>query len=213
MNSLSDYELKSLLPHSIAGDAEIQNICIALQAKLREMDSNAGLVLLLPRLDELSEALVDELAWQYHVDYYTPSIDLLTKRNLVRNAILWHRIKGTPAAVEEVCRVVFKSAQVYENWEYGGKPYHFEVRLITESIPNPSVIDKLAQAIYSAKNARSWCDGMSFYREIHGSIYYGLSPVLHKVVSIYPAVYKQPDIKGISYFSGSQNIYKRVVIR
>lgn len=213
MSNLADYELKSLLPYSISGDTEIQNICDAINAKLREISASIGLILLLPRLNELPEALVDELAWQYHVDYYTPAIDLPTKRNLVRNAILWHRIKGTPAAVEEVCRVVFKSAQVYENWEYGGKPYHFEVRLITESIPDPTVIDKLTQAIYSAKNTRSWCDGMSFYREIYGTIYYGLSPVLHRVVSIYPAMYKQPDIRGTSYFSGSQTIFKRVVIR
>lgn len=213
MSNLADYELKSLLPYSISGDAEIRNICDAIKGKLREIDADAGLLLLLPRLDELSETLVDELAWQYHVDYYTPAIDLPTKRNLVRNAILQHRIKGTPAAVEEVCRVVFKSAVVYENWEYGGKPYHFQVRLITEGIPDTTVIDKLTQAIYSAKNTRSWCDGMSFYREIYGDIYYGLLPVLHRVVSIYPAMYRQPDIKGTSYFSGPQNIFKRVVIR
>lgn len=38
--------------------------------KLQTINEKAELVLLLPRLDQLPENLVDELAWQYHVDFY-----------------------------------------------------------------------------------------------------------------------------------------------
>lgn len=93
------------------------------------------------------------------IDY---AADINKKRALVRKAIDWHRRKGTPAAVEEVCTAVFKSAKVYENWEYGGKPYHFQVRMISEGIPDKSVLDNLYRAIKESKNVRSWLDCFKF---------------------------------------------------
>lgn len=147
MNELHKLNLKELLPSSIAGDETIRNICDAIVEKLQMINEKANLVLLLPRLDQLPENLVDELAWQYHVDFYDYAASLDKKRALVRKAIEWHRRKGTPAAVEEVCAAVFKSAKVYENWEYGGEPYHFQVRMISEGIPDKSVLDNLYRAI------------------------------------------------------------------
>ena len=104
--------IKSTLPSSISQDRTVQNICDAIGLKLQELNRQAELVLLLPRLDELSETLIDELAWQYHVDFYDSSADITKKRALVKQAIAWHRRKGTPAVVEELCTTVFQSAQV-----------------------------------------------------------------------------------------------------
>ena len=98
--------------------------------------------------------------------------DIAKKRALVRNAIAWHRYKGTPAAVEEVCSAVFQSAKVFEWWEYGGVPYHFQVRLIEEGIPDKRIIDNLERAIQVTKNTRSWLDCLSFYRELLAIIYF-----------------------------------------
>ena len=168
MNDLQNLNLIELLPTSIASDETIRNICNAIAEKLQTINEKAELVLLLPRLDQLPETLVDELAWQYHVDFYDYAADINKKRALVRKAIDWHRRKGTPAAVEEVCTAVFKSAKVYENWEYGGEPYHFQVRMISEGIPDKSVLDNLYRAIKESKNVRSWLDALSFDRQIAG---------------------------------------------
>lgn len=70
MNELHNLNLKELLPSSIAGDETVRNICDAIVEKLQMINEKANLVLLLPRLDQLPENLVDELAWQYHVDFY-----------------------------------------------------------------------------------------------------------------------------------------------
>ena len=173
MNDLQNLNLIELLPTSIASNETIRNICNAIAEKLQTINEKAELVLLLPRLDQLPETLVDELAWQYHVDFYDYAADINKKRALVRKAIDWHRRKGTPAAVEEVCTAVFKSAKVYENWEYGGKPYHFQVRMISEGIPDKSVLDNLYRAIKESKNVRSWLDALSFDRQIAGSLFVG----------------------------------------
>ena len=69
MNKLNDVQLKTIAPPSINKDKNVQALCDAIDVKLREIAAASGLVLLLPRLDELPEEIVDDLAWQYHVDF------------------------------------------------------------------------------------------------------------------------------------------------
>lgn len=212
MLELKDDCLQQILPGSIASDKTVQDVAKAIGAKLQLINRQTELILLLPRLDELSEALVDELAWQYHVDFYDYQADIAKKRALVRNAIAWHRYKGTPAAVEEVCSAVFQSAKVFEWWEYGGEPYHFQVRLIEEGIPDKRIIDNLERAIQVTKNTRSWLDGLSFYSELYNSIYYIGTIQVHTKDSIYPAAFKMPDIEGNMRIGGAYRVHRKVVI-
>lgn len=62
MNKLSDVRLKSLAPPSISNDSKIKALCDAIDVKLHEIADATGLILLLPRLDALPEAIIDELA-------------------------------------------------------------------------------------------------------------------------------------------------------
>ena len=201
MLELKNEALKQTLPSSIANDKTVQAICEAIAIKLIEINNQTALLLLLPRLDQLSNVFIDELAWQYHVDFYDYSASIDKKRALVRQAISHHRYKGTPAAVEEVCTAVFQSAQVREWFEYGGRPYHFQVVLIEEPMPDETVVDNLVRAIKVTKNTRSWLDGMSFYRSINGTQYTGVCAGTHKSVDIYPSAFKMPDTMGIRYAS------------
>ena len=131
MSNLSEQKLITIVPSSISGDKTIRNISAATDPGLRKISRDTLLLLLLPRLDELPEKIVDALAWQYHVDFYDDAATLEKKRALVKQSIKWHRRKGTPSVVEEVCTAIFKSAKIEENWEYGGEPYHFKVVMIT----------------------------------------------------------------------------------
>lgn len=213
MDKLSGNALLNSLPESIATDKQVCNICHAIAEKLWNIKKQSELLLLLPRLDELNEQLIDELAWEYHVDFYKPDLSLSEKRKLVRQAIAWHRIKGTPAAVEEVCTAVFQSAQVSEWFEYGGKPYHFSVRLIEEPVPDQRVLNDLFYAIEQTKNTRSWLDGLSFFREILGTFYIGAMVCPYKKVSIYPSKFSIPDIRNHQYFGGAYYRSRKVEIK
>lgn len=212
MLELKDNCLQQILPSSIASDKTVQDIAKAISAKLQLINRQTELILLLPRLDELSEALIDELAWQYHVDFYDYQADIEKKRALVRNAIAWHRYKGTPAAVEEVCTAVFQSARVFEWWQYGGEPYHFQVRLIEEGIPDNRVIDSLERAIQVTKNTRSWLDGLSFYRELMATIYLAKVMWVHKNVNIYPSEFTIPDIYANIYVGNAVRQQRSVTL-
>ena len=210
MLKLDDVRLEDTLPQSIARYEQVQHICQAIDKQLQNVRQQTSLILLLPRLDELSETLVDELAWEYHVDFYRPELSLEKKRSLVRQAIAWHRIKGTPAAVESVCSAVFQSASVEENWQYGGEPYHFKVKVIKEAVPDTTVIDMLVDAINSTKNTRSWLDEIGFYREAKHTFF--IAVPMSKLATIYAGARKfaLPDIKNKAYMSSSFTAFKKI---
>lgn len=212
MLELKDDSLPQILPSSIASDKTVQDIAKAISAKLQLINRQTELILLLPRLDELSEALIDELAWQYHVDFYDYQADIEKKRALVRNAIAWHRYKGTPAAVEEVCTAVFRTARVFEWFQYDGEPYHFQVRLIEEGVPDEKVIDNLERAIQVTKNTRSWLDGLSFYRELMATIYMARAMWVHKSVHIHPSEFTIPDIYANVYVGNTVRQQRSVTL-
>lgn len=201
MGKLYGDALKDTLPESIANDKEIESICKVVQDRMWAIKKQTEMLLLLPRLNVLPEALIDELAWEYHVDFYRPDLPLDTKRKLIQQAIAWHRIKGTPAAIEEVCSAVFNHAEVFENWEYGGEPYHFKVRVVKEAIPDPLVIETLLDAIEQTKNARSWLDEIGFYREYLVKSFWGSGFSKRTSVKAIPRDFSIPKISKTLYCS------------
>ena len=159
---LQSVSLLDILPPNLLADKQIHAAARALDDELQKITAATRNTLLLPRLDELPEEVIDLLAWQWHVDFYEPvGMDIETKRRLIKNSIAWHRIKGTPAAVEEVVSAVFDTSHVQEWFEYGGKPYHFKV--VTEDVTtDKDVLERMRRAIHAAKNARSWLETVEF---------------------------------------------------
>ena len=159
---LQSVSLIDILPPNLLADKQIYAAARALDDELQKITAVTRNALLLPRLDELSEEVIDLLAWQWHVDFYEPvGMDIDTKRRLIKNSIAWHRIKGTPAAVEQVVSAVFDTSHVQEWFEYGGKPYHFKV--VTEDVTtDQEVLKRMRRAINAAKNTRSWLETIEF---------------------------------------------------
>ena len=133
---------------------------------------NTNTLLLWSSIDTESESVIDHLAYQLHVDDYDSGLPIATKRELVKNSIDIHRHKGTPYAVEKAVQTVYSDSKIAEWFEYGGKPYYFKVTLITAPLTGESDIAKLVRAINTAKNVRSWLDGIEFIRRINFNKYF-----------------------------------------
>mgnify|MGYP000984126264 CR=1 FL=1 len=184
---LQSVSLLDILPPNLLADKQIHAAARALDDELQKITAATRNALLLPRLDELSEEVIDLLAWQWHVDFYEPSMSIETKRQLVRESIAWHRIKGTKAAVEKMARTVFKGGVVTEWFEYGGEPYHFRIDLLTA--PNITQDDtaRLLAVVNASKNVRSVLDELRFRREAQNDMYYASAPTIHTTYEIRPA--------------------------
>lgn len=132
---LSDMDFAALLPSWMAEDAADAALGGAVEAAAAEIAEASGLLTVWDRLEELPEAVLDELAWALSIEWWDPSAPLDVKRNLIRQSDLVHAKKGTPAAVEAVIRTYFGEGRVEEWFEYGGRPHHYRI-----ATPNPTLV-------------------------------------------------------------------------
>ena len=108
IKELQSLSLLDILPANLLEDKKVAAAAQALDAELQAVTRATVETMHLPRLEVLPEAVIDLLAWQWHVDFYEPiGMDIETKRKLVKESIAWHRIKGTPAAVAQLVSAVF----------------------------------------------------------------------------------------------------------
>lgn len=178
-------QLVRVLPESLKNAHTIHQTARAIDDQYNELWKDTENVLHYPRLGVLTSGVLDLLAWQFHVDFYDQSLPIDTKRQLVQQSIAWHRIKGTPAAVEAMVNAVYASAEVQEWYEYGGEPYHFKVVVKAEPIQEASVLKTLTRAINEVKNVRSWMDPIEFTQSFQKTIYVGAAVVVVKEVMIH----------------------------
>jgi phage tail P2-like protein len=176
MINIYELSLLDLLPMSIKTD-EITAVCKALDKQLMEISGRLIENIILPRIDELPEKTVDLLAWQLHVDFYEPlGMDLKKKRELVKNAVVWHKEKGTKRAVEQLVKTVFfDDFKVIEWFTYGGKPYYFRIVIKNGSVKTKEEYNLLIQAINSAKNIRSHLEKVISESNTENKLYFGMS--------------------------------------
>lgn len=206
------------VPFNIAKDENIKDLSCVIDNIAIDIKQKTEMVLLLPKLKELPDSILNELAYQFHVDFYREYFDHDTKVKLIESSIATHKIKGTPYAVEKVCTDVFKSAKVIENWEYGGEAYHFKVSFIKEAVTDVSKIDSLMEAISSTKNVRSWCDEIGFITETNNDILFCGGKSIFDKMEISEIKYDLKNgecneyIKGFNQVFDKINIGERVII-
>lgn len=86
------------------------------------------------------------------------------KRNLLKEALLIHRYKGTKAALKRVLNVLNITGEIHEWFEYRGRPMYFKVLL--EVFDKPLSIEtetQLIELIYEFKNVRSKLEVLEIY--------------------------------------------------
>ena len=210
--TIDDIIWSEIMPPAIRNDPQVQAIDAAITPQLQAVSQAVEECIILARLDELSETVVDLLAWQYHVDFYDKGLPIEQKRILVKTSIDVHRHKGTPYAVQTVVTAILEGAKVLEWFEYGGNPYHFKVALITGPMAGTGIIEKLVKAINLTKNTRSWLDGVEFSRNVGQSIYFCGAQWQHKTAQIGLPALNMPDLSVAQYFASAHYIHKEVTI-
>lgn len=211
---LNETDISQILPSSLQADENVENAAKAVTASINKVTAETVNELIMSRIDELPEPVVNSLAWQLHVDTYREDLNIVQKRKLVKNAIKDHKYKGTSWAVKSVVEVLLNYAKVEEWFEYKGSPYHFRVNVSDGPIVNGESLQSLVTAINEAKNVRSWLDGVAFQRQktvikhlavpvtMHKEIKVGMPDVgpqhaaMDKAVSIPTYIFKEVKVNG-----------------
>ena len=174
MNDLYKFKLKDTLPSSIGGDTNVQALAEVTTIRLMALMPFVDRLTILSHLTELSTPILDELAWQLHVDFYDEAVTREQKIKLILSSIVWHRRKGTVGLVEEAIGELYSDCEVVENWDYeDGKPYHFKLQM-SGYMMTPNIRERLLRILEFVKNKRSWLDDIEYVHDIDSKgIYIG----------------------------------------
>lgn len=195
------------MPQNLIQDSGVKNAAEALDPELRLVTGSANEALILKRLDELPERVIDMLAWQYHVDFYELAPDIIFKRQMIREAIIYHMKKGTRFAILRALDMLGIDAE-YQNWyEFGGQPYTFRIKASVRAeyykkSNREQIIANIKRAINDSKAARSWMAELEtgIHEWDNLNIYHGIGQGL---TGRYIIKISEPhDDTSIKYYSG-----------
>ena len=110
---------------------------VYVQMQLKTLDY-ADKLRIYTHLDDVSEEVLDVLAVQFKVDWYSQSWPLETKRRVIKTALEVRRYYGTDWATETALRSIYPGSKIIEWYDYGGTPGHFIVECdISETQEQP----------------------------------------------------------------------------
>ena len=209
---LQSTSLLDILPPNLLADEQINAAAQALDTELQKITAATKEALILPRIDELSEEVIDLLAWQLHVDFYEELTSLTEKRNAVKQSIAMHRVKGTRMAVELALHMVYESGEVSEWFEYSGRPYYFRVRFICPATIRTEDVERVIRIINTIKNTRSWLEGVGFTRPVRIRQYSGVAISTNKTYRLMQQTAKNTVLRGGTYHGIGLSVHKEVIL-
>lgn len=212
MKTVNTISVEDLLPSSLARSQTVRDVAKACGASLHDVVDRMSGLLIYSRIDELDEGVVDDLAWQFHVDFYDTGLNLTQKRALVKSAIKDHKYKGTPWAVKSVIKAIRGDVVLQDWYQYGGEAYHFRVNGFAGPMVSADELTRLVAAIDSVKNVRSWLDGITFGRTVQTSKRLAIPLMMTKSVVIPIPKVTPPDIVATKHLTGAAVLLKEVRI-
>lgn len=139
MMKLNTLEFIRLLPQFMQDDPAVQGLAKAVDNIIKPLAEDAEKLSTWDRIDELSEAELDDLAWELNILWYDTSADISIKRDLVKNSDKVYQHLGTVWAVENVIASYFGDGHIEEWYKYGGEPGRFRVHSTNPSVSNESL--------------------------------------------------------------------------
>ncbi len=191
--TLDDVVVKDLAPDSLLRDENTKYIIESIDYVIRKIwFENKDKYRLFSRLDDMNDKEIELMLWEMHVDYIDESLTKKQKIYLIKESLLNHMIKGTPAAVENVCSIIFGDAVVTEWFDYEGDAGYFKVSTLG-SLQNEDGYKRVIGVINAYKNLRSWLDGLIFKREDRSNLYFGNVSKRKNIYVLNSAIINIPD--------------------
>ena len=207
-----------LLPASLKNNKDIIKFSSIIDNYLSNIDNIIDKLTIYARLDDntLEEHYVDALAKTFHLlanESYRFAGTTEQKRELVRNALILHRTKGTKYAVERVCNILdMKEAKLTEWFEDDGEPYTFKINANAFDGLNQETIRLLYAMVDEFKNVRSHVAVFEFNSTTYGTIFMPAVTLTHSEISTCQQLYTDNNLEGVFFGGGAVYINTELAI-
>lgn len=155
--------LLASLPQVLLNDEKTAALAVAVAEVLTARVNEISALSIYSRIDELPEELLDILAYDFKVDWWSSDYSIDEKRRTLKSSWLVHKRLGTRYAFEEALQGIYTEVDVAEWYEYGGQPFHFRLHISMGDEPFDQKKHKavLARARFY-KNLRSHLDAVAY---------------------------------------------------
>lgn len=128
--------LLDFLPESISSDPEIIAMSLAIDPELRSVGQAIIEAVILPRIAELEEPVLNELAWAFDLNSLQLWDDATVegKRALLVNIFAIRKKSGTRFAVRRVFDLMSVVGEVVEWWEEAAAAFSYRLRIFVDQV-------------------------------------------------------------------------------
>lgn len=161
MIEFREAELFSVLPGNLK-EAETAALSAAVQKGIGRIRLFSRAAPVYAAVSELPEEVLNLLALELRVQYYSPGAPRKQREFLIRQAIAWYLHGGTPRVLNEYLETLYQGGTVEEWHQYQGKPYFFRayVTVGEEDYIGAGEGKEIRERIGAYKNVRSWLDAL-----------------------------------------------------
>ena len=197
---LRNFKFIDLMPSSINSDPKIRAAAEVLDNLYSDMQERTKSLLIYSRIDELDEATIDDLAWQFNLNFFdgwalTASLD--EKRDLIKFAFQQKMYKGTRYSIERTSELLKVPIEIIEWWQdYGGvhelEPYEFVAIVDTSKFGlQEGFYEDVLRLIVNLKNVRSHLKRITTLLNVRFSVFTGVSLITAEFGIVYPQFVKR----------------------
>ncbi|MCU7378116.1 phage tail protein I [Clostridiales Family XIII bacterium ASD5510] len=156
---LSEIEFVKLLPKFMQDDPANIGIAKGIDIVIKIFDGFSGNLATWAAIERMSDAELNELAWELNIAWYEPSASTAVKREIIKNSDRVQQKLGTKWAVENVIETYFGDGNVLEWFEYEGTPGHFKINSSNPSVTNEN-LTKFLRILSKVKRGSAQLDGI-----------------------------------------------------
>ena len=186
---LSNLEFIKLLPQFMRDDDAVRGLAAGIDSIIPQLAAEIEKLSTWDRIDQLSEAELDDLAWELNILWYDTGASIDVKRNIVRDSDRVYQKLGTKWAVERVINTYFGDGYLEEWFQYDGEPGFFRVYSANPTI-NESKFVEFLNILNKVKRASAKLE--SVYITLTGQMNMYAGTALHEIGA------EQYDIGAVS---------------
>ena len=157
--TLSSLDFLRLLPAFMRKDGAVEGLAAAVNELFPPLSAATKRLTRWDRIDEMTEAELDEMAWELNILWYDATASVAAKREVVKNSDLVYKRLGTKWAVDNVIQAYFGDGYVSPWYEYDGEPGHFRVISSNPSI-NAEKLNEFLSILEKIKRKSTVLDGI-----------------------------------------------------
>ena len=177
---LSNLEFVKLLPQFMQDDAAVRGLAAGIDRIVPQLAADIEKLSTWDHIVELSEAVLDDLAWELNIPWYDTGATIEVKRNVILDSDQVYKKLGTRWAVEKVINTYFGDGYIEEWFQYGGAPGTFRVYSTNPSITD-SKLQEFLNILSKVKRASAQLDGV--YISLTGQMNLYTGAALHEVAT------------------------------